>query len=504
LGPLEGPEEPAPLSLAERRPLLPPYPGFSDPEDWREYVEPTEVDWDPRTYRQAVQLTTDAEADHPAKHRRNAHPWCTECHNRDYGVYDMQQAAWEKLSYVTSRPLTRSTVNDFLRELNRTPKAATEHFAATFDVTIGDVYQLRKFAEAMVKPQAIARRRAQRYLIKHNGRPPVDDFDPDQSSIFDAILFRHELKHLPKPQPLIDKTIDAGSVTLLAGYWGTCKSFIAQDWAASIASARPQWQARTVARHGDVLYIAAEGAHGLDDRFTAWEKGWRYLIGANGGNDLVVLNAAPHLGKKSEVDQLCELISDDDSRYTMVVIDTLSKCIPGLDENSAKDIGPVVSALYRIQQATGDGTVLVVHHTGKDKVTVRGSSALESGVDCVYLTEGDAQEVTLKMTKRKDGPLVHDMKLRLDPVEYTSSAVIVAATTSGGADIFADISGSSQKILSAYMSAFSETGATKADLRKIADMPTASFHRGLNALVEKGELINTGTDKRPFYKRVTN
>jgi hypothetical protein len=32
-------------------------------------------------------------------------------------------------------------------------------------------------------------------------------------------------------------------------------------------------------------------------------------------------------------------------------------------------------------------------------------------------------------------------------------------------------------------------------------MPPATFHRALNELLEAGQLINTGTDKRPFYIR---
>jgi DNA-binding IclR family transcriptional regulator len=57
------------------------------------------------------------------------------------------------------------------------------------------------------------------------------------------------------------------------------------------------------------------------------------------------------------------------------------------------------------------------------------------------------------------------------------------------------------KIMSAFMSAFSATGASKADLRNTCSMPPASFHRGLNALVFRGLLANHGTDQRPFYRK---
>jgi hypothetical protein len=54
-------------------------------------------------------------------------------------------------------------------------------------------------------------------------------------------------------------------------------------------------------------------------------------------------------------------------------------------------------------------------------------------------------------------------------------------------------------LMSVFMSAFGTTGATKADLRNVADLKPATFHRSFNELVEAGALIDTGTNARPFY-----
>src|SRR3712207_8722728 len=61
-----------------------------------------------------------------------------------------------------------------------------------------------------------------------------------------------------------------------------------------------------------------------------------------------------------------------------------------------------IDAAEQIKRATGSGAVLLVHHTGKDKTTVRGSSALEAAMDTVYTTEGDPLNMRLRRTKRKD------------------------------------------------------------------------------------------------------
>jgi AAA domain len=73
----------------------------------------------------------------------------------------------------------------------------------------------------------------------------------------DKLLTRSALAELPTPTPLIDNVLDKGTVALLYGKWGTGKSFIALDWAASVATGR-NWQGRPTERLR-VLYIAAEG-----------------------------------------------------------------------------------------------------------------------------------------------------------------------------------------------------------------------------------------------------
>jgi hypothetical protein len=238
---------------------------------------------------------------------------------------------------------------------------------------------------------------------------------------------------------------------------------------------------------GRALYIAAEGAHGLDRRWSAWEYGWRRSI-PDGG--LTVLPEPLNLLDAVAVAELCEAVAG----HSLVVVDTLARCLVGADENSAKDMGMAVDALYRIRTATGDGTVVVAHHTGKDKSTIRGSSALEAGVDTVYTTDGDSSLMKMSRTKRKDGPREDTLQLRFSPV--LDSGVI--ASTLG-----VDIRPTAHKLMSIFMSTFATTGASKPNLREAAQeagMGSSSFFRALNDLLTTGALVNVGTDQRPFYK----
>lgn len=78
----------------------------------------------------------------------------------------------------------------------------------------------------------------------------------------------------------------------------------------------------------------------------------------------------------------------------LVTIDTLTKAMPGADQNSVDDTAALFEFVDLIRAGGVTATVLFVHHTGKDGKT-RGSSNLEAEVD-----------VVLKAKKQEDGTSV--------------------------------------------------------------------------------------------------
>ena len=337
---------------------------------------------------------------------------------------------------------------------------------------------------------------------EYDGIPPPpepDDDDRDQQhddqqhdeppQLAALLLTRSALKELPDPEPLIHGVLDQGATALLYGKWGTGKSFLALDWAASSATGRA-WQGRKTEQRR-ALYIAAEGAFGFKGRVDAWETGWHTTI-ADG--DLEILPRPVNLTRIMEVAELCALIQWNG--YGFVVLDSLARCMVGADENSAKDCGQVVDALHRLRECTpnGRGVVLGVHHTGKDGKTFRGSSVFEAGADTVYAVNTDGGVIILDREKRKDGPKDDRHELKLDPIPGTDSAVISVHRG-------VDKSDRADRLLSTFVHHFGGIGATKAELRLVADMPTGTFYRALSDLMKRGDLVNTGTEKRPFYKQ---
>ncbi len=334
-----------------------------------------------------------------------------------------------------------------------------------------------------------------------NRRTENDSVDGDGDEdvlprMLTGLLCRSDLRNLPKPEPLIDNVLDKGTVAMLYGHRGTYKSFIALDWAASVATGR-KWQTRATDKQ-KTLYIAAEGAFGFGGRVDAWETGWHVEI----DDEMFAVWQRPvNLTRAADVADLMALVGW--SGYGFIVVDTMARCMVGADENSAKDTGLVIDNMYRILDATPDrrGVVLGVHHSGKDKKTVRGSSALEDGVDTLYRTARDEMAVLLNREKRKDGPELDAHQLTLDPIPGTGSVVLKAFNAG---TIPAEMDDKTVRLKAFMNERFRITGVSQANLRDMVTgdgmMSRSTFYRVVGELEESGWLDNLGSEKRPIYR----
>ncbi|OCB33705.1 hypothetical protein A5675_21670 [Mycobacterium malmoense] len=297
---------------------------------------------------------------------------------------------------------------------------------------------------------------------------------------------------------MIANVLDQGTTALLYGKWSTGKTFIALDWAACVATGK-RWQNRETQQRR-VLYVVAEGAFGFGPRTDAWEVAWKSKIGDEW---LSVYPYPVNLTNPREVDQLRALI--EWGGYGFVVLDTLARCMVGADENSAQDCGIVIDVMTKLRASTpgGRGTILAVHHAGKDAKTLRGSSALESGVDTVYSTSRDDEGwVSLRRTKRKDGPEYDHHVFKIDPIPSTDSAVMSVSARHGG-DGEALPSARSAELLAIFTQNFETTGASSGTLKAVAEeagMTKTTYYRALNDLMDRGKLVNEGTNQRTHYR----
>lgn len=219
-------------------------------------------------------------------------------------------------------------------------------------------------------------------------------------------------------QPLLKGLIEPGAFCVVYGPPGSGKSFFTADIAQHIATGAP-WRGRKV-KQSLVVYIASEAGGSIVKRFVAWRD--NRLGEASAIVPLAILTRGPNLLNLSEHEKLVEqleiLQTEAGLQLGLVIFDTLSRSIPGGDENSAEDITAAVSAADYIRDKLKAATIFV-HHCGKDPAKgMRGHSALHAAADLVLLVE----DCTATVEKVRDGVAGERFAFQLEPVEIGTDA----------------------------------------------------------------------------------
>jgi len=227
----------------------------------------------------------------------------------------------------------------------------------------------------------------------------------------------HRLDALPRQEPreeIVEGMFAPGELVALIGAPGGGKSAVATLLATCVAEGRP-FLGRQVLQ-GPAVYIAAERFREVIRRLTATRKKPAPVYVANARPELANAAVAEALG--AEVAALCEV---ERSCPSLVIIDTLARAIPGLDENSARDAGLVIEGLSRLAAACPSAAVLFVHHVGKQGMSMRGSSALLGGVDLQLTVTGDGRSKRLSVTKANAVPEGQQLRFSLQPAEVAAA-----------------------------------------------------------------------------------
>lgn len=202
-----------------------------------------------------------------------------------------------------------------------------------------------------------------------------------------------EALRLPEAEWLVEPVLAEGSIAALIGVPASFKSFIAVEFALSIAAGRPAYGHPV--RQGPVVYVAAEGTKSLARRLRGWAEGRDAPV----PDRFYLLSQAVLFLDEGDVDDLEAAIAALDERPRLVVIDTLARAMTGGDENSARDMGMVIAGAERLR---ADGTsVLLVHHLNRQG-GIRGSSALTGALDTLVEAKRVGERVTLVCRKQKD------------------------------------------------------------------------------------------------------
>ncbi|MFM0513091.1 AAA family ATPase [Paraburkholderia sp. RL17-373-BIF-A] len=226
--------------------------------------------------------------------------------------------------------------------------------------------------------------------------PVETDDDGNRINSFQLALKRAEA---PIRSDLIKGVIPDAEFGIIFGKSGSGKSFAAIDLGYHLARGAA-WRGRKV-KQRNVYYIAAEGAHGVRRRAKAYAL--------HHGVDVLTpfytreraINMHAKNGWVRAAEDITEIAAGEPG---VIFIDTLSRSIPGVEENSAKDMSQVIENCQMLGRATGC-MVIVIAHAGKDDDKgVRGSSTLRAAADFELAVSRhlETQWRCLKLTKSKD------------------------------------------------------------------------------------------------------
>jgi archaellum biogenesis ATPase FlaH len=182
----------------------------------------------------------------------------------------------------------------------------------------------------------------------HRGRPDLERWRLDL-----ALLDRPPAP----PDYLIKGLAERGSVILLAGDSGTCKSFLGSDMAIAVVHGRP-WLGRSV-KQGRALYIGAENSRRLTVRrlralgLRSSDSAMSYLCRAP-----LILNNEDHRGA----------LADEVQRHKpdLLVLDS-ALSLAGIDPNDNGLVSEFMAWVRHLAEGH-DLVIVILHHENKSSI----------------------------------------------------------------------------------------------------------------------------------------
>ena len=233
------------------------------------------------------------------------------------------------------------------------------------------------------------------------------------------ILNLDDIENLAPPSFLVEDVLTESGLSMLWGRSGAMKSFVALDISMCIASGS-SWHGKAT-KHGLVIYVAAEGSHGLGRRAI----GWRRTRGREMPAPLFKLIPHSVALTSDDLEAMVTAILALEAKPVLIVIDTLARTFGAGDENKQADMNAYVSAADRLREATG-ANVMIVHHSGvHEDRRERGSNVLRGAADTVIKVSRKDDKLDIinqgPEGKQKDAEEFKTIKLRTQKVAFTQA-----------------------------------------------------------------------------------
>jgi AAA domain len=256
-----------------------------------------------------------------------------------------------------------------------------------------------------------------------------DDSEPDVSIPIDIPKLRtfsgnEQSTHRDKVQ-IVEGLLKAGDIACIYGHPGVGKSVLAPYLGYCVALGKPFFRRATKA--GKVLYIAAEDAEGIY---------WRINVLGNPIDSLSITGEIYDLFEPYKVDFSCytdihKLLNYIiDESVSLIIIDTLSRSFPGLDENNHKSMSQLLDNVELIASVRDCAVVLVHHDSKADTGKPRGHGSFWARLDtAIYLQRRQSGVVNCSVEKNKTRQSGETFKFAIHVAEagYDSGLSLITA-----------------------------------------------------------------------------
>ena len=208
---------------------------------------------------------------------------------------------------------------------------------------------------------------------------------------------------------------------------GSLKSFLVMDLGLTIATKLPDWWGHKIECAGTVIYLSVEGMGHFKFRLMAWEQ----HRGVNADlSPFVLIKESINFLQKDDIGKLLATVQNIHDKLTvpitMVVVDTISRVLPGAEENLQKDMTIFVQACEAVYKRFGC-VVVGIHHSN-NQGGIRGSSVIPGAGDFLIEVKRSLGEMkgSIVARKVKDAEDGWEQFFTVDKV----SAGLLGATTS--------------------------------------------------------------------------
>jgi hypothetical protein len=358
-----------------------------------------------------------------------------------------------------------------------------------------------------------------------NDQPEPDDYEPTDNDAPDA---PSSSVHSPAPPtrqawPELDALaifgplepvnyligpldICAGAPTLWAGYGFSGKTVAAQSAAIAIATGRRVWEAFT-ARQGRVLHIDYEqGARLTRERYQRLAAAQSITPDELAGR--LVLTSMPQIYMDGPTVE--PFLKGKVEGFDLVIVDSFRASGQAIEENDSSARG-VLDMFNRVSGATG-AAIVVIHHARKPskdsaggaRMAIRGSGAIYDACSSVLVFEAEKGQPTRVAHEkaRTSGITSDDFVLRIEDHEVGGNprgGLTVTAETSAPPSTESKAGQRLDALKERIRAHFREHGdqTSRTAIRGRLGINRDAFFAAMAELEGKGELVNTGTDKRP-------